>query len=109
MSFLFFYLLILVHPYLAMWWKSFPKAGRKPWEALIPGYNYFIIFKITCSKPFWALLMLFPGVHLVMLAVANASYLKRFGYYSFTDTLQAIFFPYLLSYKATKENADAYR
>ena len=106
MSFLFFYLLILVHPYLAMWWKSFPKAGRKPWEALIPGYNYFIIFKITCSKPFWALLMLFPGVHLVMLAVANASYLKRFGYYSFTDTLQAIFFPYLLSYKATKENAE---
>jgi signal peptidase I len=105
MSFLYFYLLILVHPYLAMWWKSFPKAGRKAWEALIPGYNYFIVFKITCSKPFWALLMLFPGVHLVMLAVANASYLKRFGYYSFTDTLQAIFFPYLLSYKATKENA----
>ena len=105
MSFLFFYLLILVHPYLAMWWKSFPKAGRKPWEALIPGYNYFVVFKITCEKPFWAFLMLIPGVHLVMLAVANASYLKRFGYYSFTDTLQAIFFPYLLSYKATKDEA----
>ena len=105
MSFLFYYLLILVHPYLAMWWKSFPKAGRKEWEALIPGYNYFVVFKITCEKPFWAFLMLIPGVHLVMLAVANASYLKRFGYYSFTDTLQAIFFPYLLSYKATKDEA----
>jgi signal peptidase I len=88
-----------------MWWKSFPKAGRKEWEALIPGYNYFVVFKITCEKPFWAFLMLIPGVHLVMLAVANASYLKRFGYYSFTDTLQAIFFPYLLSYKATKDEA----
>ena len=105
MSFLFYYLLILVHPYLAMWWKSFPTAGRKEWEALIPGYNYFVVFKITCEKPFWAFLMLIPGVHLVMLAVANASYLKRFGYYSFTDTLQAIFFPYLLSYKATKDEA----
>ena len=105
MSFLFFYILILVHPYLAMWWKSFPKAGRKEWEALIPGYNYFVVFKITCGKPFWALLMLIPGVHLVMLAVANASYLKRFGYYSFTDTLQAIFFPYLLSYNATSDQA----
>ena len=105
MSFLFYYLLILVHPYLAMWWKSFPKAGRKEWEALIPGYNYFVVFKITCEKPFWAFLMLIPGVHLVMLAVANASYLKRFVYYSFTDTLQAIFFPYLLSYKATKDEA----
>ena len=88
-----------------MWWKSFPKAGRKEWEALIPGYNYFVVFKITCEKPFWAFLMLIPGVHLVMLAVANASYLKRFGYYSFTDTLQAIFFPYILNYKATKDEA----
>jgi len=105
MSFLYFYLLILVHPYLSLWWLSFPKAGRKSWEALIPGYNYFVMFKITCEKPFWSLLMLFPGVHLVMLATANVSYLRRFGYYSFTDTLQGILFPYLLMYKVTQENA----
>ena len=96
MSFFYFYLLILVHPYLSLWWLSFPKAGRKSWEALIPGYNYFVMFKITCDKPFWSLLMLFPGVHLIMLATANVSYLRRFGYYSFTDTLQGILFPYLL-------------
>jgi signal peptidase I len=105
MSFLYFYLLILVHPYLSLWWISFPKAGRKSWEALIPGYNYFVVFKITCSKPFWSLLLVFPGVHLVMLAVANVSYLRRFGYFSFGQTLQAIFFPYLLSYKISKEDA----
>ncbi len=105
MSFFYFYLLILVHPYLSLWWLSFPKAGRKSWEALIPGYNYFVMFKITCDKPFWSLLMLFPGVHLVMLATANVSYLRRFGYYSFTDTLQGILFPYLLMYKLTQENA----
>ncbi len=87
-----------------MWWKSFPKAGRKSWEALVPGYNYYVIFKITCQKPFWSLLLLFPGVHLVMLATANVSYLRRFGFYSFTDTLQGIFFPYLLSYKVA--NSD---
>ena len=105
MSFFYFYLLILVHPYLSLWWLSFPKAGRKSWEALIPGYNYFVMFKITCDKPFWSLLMLFPGVHIVMLATANVSYLRRFGYYSFTDTLQGILFPYLLMYKLTQENA----
>lgn len=99
MSFFYFYLLILVHPYLAFWWKSFPKAGRKSWEALVPIYNYYVIFKITCNKPFWSLLLVFPGVHLVMLATANVSYLRRFGFYSFSDTLQGIFFPYLLSYK----------
>ena len=103
MSFFYFYLLILVHPYLSLWWLSFPKAGRKSWEALIPGYNYFVMFKITCDKPFWSLLMLFPGVHLIMLATANVSYLRRFGYYSFTDTLQGILFPYLLMYKVTQE------
>jgi signal peptidase I len=105
MSFFYFYLLILVHPYLSLWWMSFPKAGRKSWEALIPGYNYFVMFKITCHKPFWSLLMLFPGVHLIMLATANVSYLRRFGYYSFTDTLQGILFPYLLMYKVTQEQA----
>ena len=96
MSFSIFYLFILVHPYLAMWWKSFEHAGRKSWEALVPGYNYFIAFKIMCNKPFWSLLMLFPGVHLVMWSSLNVSYIRRFGYYSFADTLQGIFFPYLI-------------
>jgi signal peptidase I len=104
MSFIYFYLFILVHPYLAMWWKSFPKAGRKSWEALIPVYNYFVVFKITCSKPFWSLLLVFPGVHLVMWATANVSFIRRFGFYSFTDTLQGILFPYLIFNKiANKE------
>ena len=99
MSFFYFYLLILVHPYLAMWWKSFPKAGRESWEALIPGYNYFVVFKITSNKPWWSLLLVFPGVHLAMWMVANVSYIRRFGYFSFTDTLQGIFFPYLIMSK----------
>ena len=71
MSFIYFYLLILLHPYIALWPKSFTKAGRKSWEALIPGYNYYVAFKITIDKPFWSLLLLFPGVHLVMLASIN--------------------------------------
>lgn len=96
MSFIYFYLLILLHPYIALWSKSFTKAGRKSWEALIPGYNYYVAFKITIDRPFWSLLLLFPGVHLVMLASINVSYIRRFGFFSFTDTLQGIFFPYLI-------------
>ncbi|MFM1947273.1 MAG: hypothetical protein RL207_1556 [Bacteroidota bacterium] len=99
MSFFYFYLLILVHPYLAMWWKSFPKAGHQAWEALIPGYNYFVVFKMTSNKPWWSLLLVFPGVHLAMWMVANVSYIRRFGYFSFSDTLQGIFFPYLIMAK----------
>ena len=88
--------MILLHPYIALWPKSFTKAGRQSWEALIPGYNYYVAFKITIDKPFWSLLLLFPGVHLVMLASINVSYIRRFGFFSFTDTLQGIFFPYLI-------------
>ncbi|MDA9987329.1 DUF5684 domain-containing protein, partial [Crocinitomicaceae bacterium] len=105
MSILYFYIFLLVHPYLAMWWKSFPAAGRASWEALIPGYNYYVVFKITCKKPFWALLLAFPGIHLVMWATANLSYVRRFGYYSFTDTLQGIFFPYYLMQQCTRDDS----
>ena len=106
MAFIYFYLFLLVHPYLAMWFKSFKQAGHQPWEALIPVYNYYVAFKISCKKPFWALLMAFPGVHLVMWSVVNTSYIRRFGYFSFVDTLQGIFFPYLIMAKIANSNAD---
>ena len=99
MNVLYFYLFILVHPYLSLWWKSFEQAGRKPWEALIPVYNYYVVFKLGCKKPFWSLLLVFPGVHIVMWSVANVSYIRRFGYFSLVDTLQGIFFPYIIMAK----------
>lgn len=99
MNVFYYYLFLLVHPYLAMWWKSFEQAGRPTWEALIPGYNYFIAFKLGTQKPFWTLLLIFPGVHLVMWSVVNLSYIRRFGYFSLIDTIQGIFFPYIIMYK----------
>lgn len=103
MNVIYFYLFLLLHPYLAFWWASFEKAGRKSWEALIPGYNYYVAFKISCQKPWWALLMIFPGVHIVMWSVVNVSYLRRFGHYSWQDTLQGIFFPYILLAQVSKK------
>ncbi|MDC1384593.1 MAG: signal peptidase I [Crocinitomicaceae bacterium] len=99
MNIFYFYLFLLVHPYLAMWWKSFEQADRKAWEALVPGYNYFIAFKLGSQKPWWSLLLIFPGVHIAMWSVANVSYIRRFGYFSLIDTLQGIFFPYVIMYK----------
>ena len=103
MSFLYFYLFILAHPYLAQWHKLFPKLGRKAWEGLVPGYNYFILYKEVLNKPWWALLLIFPGVHIVMWMTINVSVLRRFGFYSFTDTLQGLFFPFLLFAKIAKQ------
>jgi signal peptidase I len=102
----YYYFLLLLHPYLALWWTSFPGAGRKSWEALIPGYNYFVAFKISCQKPWWSLLLLVPGVHIIMWMVVNVSYIRRFGYFNVGDTLQGIFFPYLIFYKISKNPSD---
>jgi len=106
MNAIYFYLFLLVHPYLAMWWQSFEQAGRKPWEALVPGYNYYVAFKISCKKPWWAFLLVFPGIHLVMWSVVNTSYIRRFVYYSFLDTLQGIFFPYIILSKIASSKKD---
>ena len=106
MNAIYFYLFLVIHPYLAMWWKSFEQADRKPWEALVPGYNYYVAFKISCKKPWWAFLMVFPGIHLVMWSVVNTSYIRRFGYYSFLDTLQGIFFPYIILSKIASSKQD---
>lgn len=100
MGYTIFYLfLLIIHPILAGWWKSFSKFNEASWKAFIPFYNYFIVFRFGAKKPWWSLLMVFPGVHLVMWMSANVSYIRRFGFFSFTDTLQGIFFPYLISWK----------
>jgi signal peptidase I len=100
MNALYFYIfLLIVHPYLALWFKSFERLGYASWKALIPGLNYYYAFKAGAKKPWWSLLMIFPGVHIVMWMAANVSYIRRFGFFTLGDTLQGIFFPYLIYWK----------
>src|SRR5690554_3946832 len=103
MSALYYYLFFLIYPYIAMWWKSFPKAGHKSWEALIPGYNYAIASKIAGQPAWWAFLMVIPGIHIIMWMVFNVSYIRKHGFFSITDTLQGIFFPFLLMAKIAND------
>jgi signal peptidase I len=86
-----------------MWWKSFPKAGHKSWEALIPGYNYAIASKIAGQPAWWAFLMVIPGIHIIMWMIFNVSYIRKHGFFSITDTLQGIFFPFLLMAKIAND------
>jgi signal peptidase I len=99
MSFIYFYLLILINPFLGQWGKQFQKMGLSSSNAYIPLYNYYLVFKHTNKKPFWTILMLIPGVHLIMMMVANVSLIRRFGRFSLMDTIQGIFFPYVLMHQ----------
>ena len=106
MSFIYFYLLILINPFLGQWGKQFQKMGLSSSNAYIPLYNYYLVFKHTNKKPFWTILMLIPGVHLIMMMVANVSLIRRFGRFSLMDTIQGIFFPYVLMHQlVTDEKA----
>ena len=104
MSALYFFLFFLIYPYLAMWWKSFPKAGHQQWEALVPGYNYAIASKIAGQPWWWAFLMIIPGIHLIMWMVFNVSYIRKYGFFSVADTLQGIFFPFILMAKIANDD-----
>ncbi len=99
MSVLYFYLFFLIFPYIAMWWKSFPKAGRASWEALVPFYNYAIASRIAGQPWWWSFFMLIPGLHIPMWMIFNVSYIRKFGFFSLTDTLQGIFFPFIIMAK----------
>jgi signal peptidase I len=103
MSFIYFYLLILINPFLGQWGKQFQKMGISSSNAYIPLYNYYLVFKHTNKKPFWTILMLIPGVHLVMMMVANVSLIRRFGQFSLMDTLQGIFFPFILMHRLASD------
>ena len=53
---------------LASFWKIFQKAGLQGWEALIPGWNVWVLAKILRISPLWFLLLLvlpFPVLPLV--------------------------------------------
>lgn len=104
----YFLFLLLIHPIISLWWKSFERMGAKSWQAFVPVYNYYLVFKFGAGKPWWCLLMFIPGIHIVMWMVANVSYIRRFGFYSIADTLQGIFFPYLILWKiANDQNLPA--
>lgn len=105
----YFLFLLLVHPIISLWWKTFERMGAKSWQAFVPVYNYYIVFKFGAGKPWWSLLMFIPGIHIVMWMVANVSYIRRFGFFSVAETLQGIFFPYLILWKiANNQNLQAH-
>jgi signal peptidase I len=103
MSVIYYYLFFLIFPYIALWWKSFPKAGHKSWEALIPVYNYAIASKIGGQPWWWVFFMLIPGLHIPMWMIINVSYIRKYGFFSLSDTLQGIFFPFLLLSKIASD------
>lgn len=52
--------LVVVVAMVAAMWKLFTKAGQPGWAALIPFYNYVVMFRITGRSPWWILGLFVP-------------------------------------------------
>lgn len=86
---------IIVLSYFISLWKLFEKAGHKNWEAIVPVYNIIIWLRITNKPWWWALLLIFPGVNILMLMVMNVNLSQVFGQRKFSDGLAAVFIPFI--------------
>lgn len=47
-------------------WGIFTKVGEQGWAALIPGYNLFLLTRISGMNAWWSLLFLLPAVNMIL-------------------------------------------
>ncbi len=75
-------------------WKTFEKAGKPGWAAIIPVYNYIVIAEISGKPAWWGAMVLVPIANIVfiiwLLNVMVKSFAKDEGY-----TIGLIFLPFI--------------
>ncbi len=100
--FLFFLIIQVVH-FLGTW-KLYKKAGRKPWEAIVPVYNAIVLLKII-NRPWWWIFLIFiPIINLLMFPVIWVETARSFGKNTTKDSFLAVlslgFYNFYLNYVA---------
>jgi len=60
-------------------WKTFTKAGKPGWGALIPIYNTYLLIKIAGRPGWWLLLYLVPIVNFVVALLVAIDIAVKFG------------------------------
>lgn len=70
--------LLVAVVFLAGLWKTFTKANKPGWGAIIPIYNAYLILKIAGRSGWWLLLYLIPIVNIVVHIVVSLDVAKAF-------------------------------
>jgi signal peptidase I len=98
--FIFFLIVQVIH--FAGTWKLYVKAGRKPWEAIVPVYNAIVLLKILKRPTWWIILLFIPIINLLMFPVIWVETVRSFGKYKTLDSVLAVltlgFYIYYLNY-----------
>ena len=83
-------------------WKLYKKAGRKPWEALVPVYNALVLMQIIRRPKWWVILLFIPIINLLMFPVVWVETIRSFGRNKLVDTWLVIltlgFYIYYVNY-----------
>lgn len=92
-------------------WKTFEKAGKPGWGAIIPIYNAYLFIKIAGRPGWWLLLLFIPVINFIINIVVAIDVAKKFGeglgYGLGLAFLPFIFFPLLGFGDATYEGEAA--
>jgi phosphoglycerol transferase MdoB-like AlkP superfamily enzyme len=60
-------------------WKTFVKAGRTGWAAIIPIYNISVMLEIVNKPIWWLFLLLVPCVNFIVAIIIYHELSKAFG------------------------------
>lgn len=60
-------------------WKIFQKAGLQGWEAIVPIYNVYCLYKITWGNGWLFLLLLIPFINIVIGIITIYKLAQVFG------------------------------
>lgn len=74
-----FFILVFTLPQLAGMWKTFEKAGKPGWAAIVPIYNVMVMAEIGGKDATYGLLCLIPVAGIVFLALILIELCKAFG------------------------------
>ncbi len=71
-------------------WKLYVKAGRKPWEAIVPVYNAIVLMQIINRPKWWVVLLFIPIINLLMFPIVWIETLRSFGKNTTKDSILVV-------------------
>jgi hypothetical protein len=71
--------LLIVIAAIAGLWKTFEKAGKPGWAAIVPIYNIIVMLEIAGKPLWWIVLFLIPLVNLVVAILVGIAIAEKFG------------------------------
>ena len=93
-GFLLFFIILIVLPYVGLY-KLFQKAGRQGWEAIIPGYNFYVTAKISGRPAWWVILLFIPLINVFICIGITIDLLKSFGKFNLGEHAAGILLPFI--------------